>query len=107
MALDLDQVRSHAKSVYSGFTPGQRTVTILAVVGMLMGGMMFARWASTPSMVPLFTSLTTEDAAGITEALTAQGVDYELADGGTSVMVPQEQVYDLRVSLSGEGLPAG
>ena len=107
MALDLDQVRSHAKSVYSGFTPGQRTVTILAVVGMLMGGMMFARWASTPSMVPLFTSLTAEDAAGITEALTAQGVAYELADGGTSVMVPQEQVYDLRVSLSGEGLPAG
>lgn len=107
MALDLDQVRSRAASVYSGFTPGQRTVTILAVIGLVFGGMMFARWAATPTMVPLFTSLTTEDAAGITEALTAQGVAYELTDGGTSILVPQNEVYDLRVSLSSEGLPAG
>ena len=107
MALDLDQVRSRASRVYAGFTPGQRTVTILAVVGLLVGGAMFARWAATPTMVPLFTSLTTEDAAGITEALTAQGVAYELADGGSSVLVPQNKVYDLRVALSSEGLPAG
>ena len=107
MALDLDEVRSRAGSVYAGFTPGQRTVTILAVVGLLFGGVMFARWASTPSLVPLFTSLTTEDAAGITEALTAQGVAFELADGGSSILVPQKEVYALRVSLSSEGLPAG
>src|SRR5688572_25906736 len=107
MALDLDQVRSRAANVYAGFTPGQRTITVLAVVGLLFGGVMFARWAGTPTMVPLFTSLTTEDAAGITEALTAQGVAYELADGGTSILVPQNEVYDLRVGLSAEGLPAG
>ena len=107
MALDLDTVRSRAKTVYGGFTTGQKTVTILAVLGLVLGSMMFAKWASTPSLVPLFTDLTTEDAAGITEALTAQGVAYELADGGTSVLVPQTDVYDLRVSLSAEGLPAG
>ena len=107
MALDLDDVRTRAKNVYAGFTPGQRTVTVLAVVGLVFGGMMFTRWASTPSLVPLFTSLTSEDAAGITEALTAQGVSYELADGGATVMVPQTEVYDLRVGLAAEGLPAG
>src|SRR3712207_5932504 len=107
MALDLADVRSRASRVYSGFTAGQRTVTILAVIGLVMGGMMFAKWASTPTLVPLFTNLTTEDAAGITEALTAQGTAYELADGGTTVMVPQAEVYDLRVALSAEGLPAG
>lgn len=31
---------------------------------------------------------------------------YQLADGGATVLVPQSQVYDLRVSLSGKGLPA-
>ncbi len=107
MALDLAEVRTRASRVYAGFTPGQRTVTVLAVIGLVLGGMMFARWASTPTLVPLFTNLTAEDAAGITEALTAQGVAYELADGGTSVLVPQSEVYDLRVGLSAEGLPAG
>ena len=107
MALDLEQVRTKAGRVYEGFTPGQRTVTVLAIVGILLGGASFMRWAATPSMAPLFTNLTAEDAAGITEALTAKGVSYELTDGGTSVMVPQADVYKMRVGLSAEGLPAG
>ena len=107
MALDLQEVRTRAGRVYEGFTPGQRTVTVLAVVGLILGGAMFARWAATPTLVPLFTSLTAEDAAGITEALSAQGVAFELTDGGSSVLVPSEDVYQLRVSLAAEGLPAG
>ena len=107
MALDLEQVRTKATRVYSGFTPGQKTMTVLAIIGIVMGGAAFTKWAATPSMVPLFTSLSAEDAAGITEALNAKGVRYELADGGSSVMVPQAEVYDLRVGLSAEGLPAG
>ena len=107
MALDLEQVRTKAARVYSGFTAGQRTVTVLAIVGILLGGVMFTRWAATPTLAPLFTGLTTEDAAGITEALTAKGVRYELTDGGTSIMVPSKDVYQLRVGLSAEGLPAG
>ena len=107
MALDLEQVRTKASHVYGGFTAGQRTVTVLAIVGILIGGVMFTKWASTPTMAPLFTGLSGEDAAGITEALTAKGVDYELTDGGASIMVPSKDVYQLRVGLSAEGLPAG
>ena len=107
MALDLEQVRTKAGRVYEGFTPGQRTISVLAIVGIVLGGMAFMRWAATPSLAPLFTNLTAEDAAGITEALNAKGVKYELADGGTSVMVPQADVYKMRVGLSAEGLPAG
>src|SRR5687767_5469814 len=105
--MDLEQVKSRALRVYNGFTPGQRTITVLAVAGLLIGGMMFAKWAATPTMVPLFTSLNAEDAAGITESLTGKGVPYELADGGSSVLVPQDKVYQLRVDLSAEGMPTG
>jgi flagellar M-ring protein FliF len=107
MALDLEQVRTKAGRVYEGFTAGQRTVTVLAIIGLIVGGAMFMRWAAAPSMAPLFTNLTASDAAGITEALNAKGVRYELTDGGTSVMVPQADVYKMRVSLSADGLPAG
>jgi flagellar M-ring protein FliF len=107
MALDLEQVRTKAGRVYEGFTPGQRTVTVLAIVGILLGGVMFTRWAATPTMAPLFTGLGAQDAASITEALTAKGVRYQLTDGGASVMVPSKDVYQLRVGLSAEGLPAG
>ncbi|HVM19826.1 MAG TPA: flagellar basal-body MS-ring/collar protein FliF [Egibacteraceae bacterium] len=107
MALDLDRVKSRAAQVWQGFTTGQRTVTALVLVALLVGGLMFGRWAATPTLVPLFTSLGAEDAAGITEALSAQGVRYQLADGGSSVLVPQDRVHQLRVNLAAEGLPAG
>ena len=36
----------------------------------------------------------------IKEALDAQGVTYEIAPGGTSILVPEEQVDALKVSTS-------
>jgi flagellar M-ring protein FliF len=42
----------------------------------------------------------------VVDELTAQGVTYELADGGATVMVPSAQVYNLRVALAGKGIPA-
>ena len=105
--MDLEQLKTRALRVYQGFTPGQRTVTVLALVGLVVGGMMFASWAAKPTLVPLFTSLSADDAAGITEALTTQGVNYELADGGSTILVPKDKVYQLRVDLSAEDLPTG
>jgi flagellar M-ring protein FliF len=41
------------------------------------------------------------------DKLSADGTTYELSGGGTTIMVPQDQVYALRLKMSGQGLPAG
>ena len=41
----------------SGFTVGQKVVSVLVVLGLLLGGLAFTRWASAPSYTPLFTNL--------------------------------------------------
>jgi flagellar M-ring protein FliF len=53
----------------------------------------------------LCAGLAPEDAALVTAKLKAQGVNYQLGGGGTTVLVPAEQVAQLRVDLAGEGLP--
>ncbi len=63
--------------------------------------------ATAPTMVPLFTDLTLEDAAAIVSQVEAQGVSYELGVNGRSVLVPQENVHRLRMSLAEAGLPSG
>jgi flagellar M-ring protein FliF len=40
------------------------------------------------------------------DQLNSQGVSYQLADGGATVMVPKDQVYDLRLSMSAKNLPS-
>ncbi|OLP66191.1 flagellar M-ring protein FliF, partial [Salmonella enterica subsp. enterica serovar Javiana] len=92
---------------FGGFTPGQRVVTAVAAVAVLVGGAMFVSWVSKPTYAPLFTGLSTTDASAITAKLTEAGEPYTLADGGQTVMVPQADVYQKRIDLSGQGLPAG
>jgi flagellar M-ring protein FliF len=59
------------------------------------------------SYATLFSGLTTEDAAGITQRLKKEKVPFRLAHGGSTVAVPEAQVHELRLRMAGEGLPRG
>ncbi|MBT9254939.1 flagellar M-ring protein FliF [Phycicoccus sp. MAQZ13P-2] len=93
--------------MFSDLTAGQKMVAMVAVLGVAIGGFFFVRWVSTPAYAPLFTGLSASDAGAVTSALTDAGTPYQLADGGQTVLVPQAQVYQQRISLAGQGLPAG
>jgi flagellar M-ring protein FliF len=89
---------------FSTFTAGQKAVSLLALVGLIIGGVLFSSWATKPSYAPLFTNLAAKDASAIVDQLNSTGVQYQLADGGSTILVPQQQVYDTRIAMSGKGL---
>ncbi len=95
-----------AKGLLAGFTPGQRGVIIVATLGLLLGVFALSRWAAQPTWTPLYSGLSAKDTSKIVEQLTTDGVKYQLSNGGGTILVPQSQVYDLRVSLSGKDLPS-
>src|SRR4051795_973256 len=90
---------------FRSFSPGQKAVTIAAVLALIIGGYFFATWAAKPSYAILFNNLSDKDASAIVESLDKGGTKYELANGGQTILVPQDQVNTLRLSLSGQGLP--
>src|SRR3954462_11898925 len=96
-----------ARSTFSTISLGQKVVIGLLLAGLLLGGVFFFRWITAPTMAPLFSNLASSDASAIVEELNSSGVAYELADGGQTIMVAKDQVYDLRLTMSGKGLPAG
>ncbi len=55
----------------------------------------------------LFANLSQEDAAAIVAKLRNKKIPYRLEAGGTSVLVPKNEVYELRLLLAGEGIPKG
>lgn len=104
-----DRITAALRSVggkFGSFTPGQKAVSIVAVIAIAVGGYFFATWVSKPTYSPLFSNLASTDAAAIVEQLDADGVPYELTDGGNTILVPKDQVYTLRLQMSGQGLPA-
>jgi flagellar M-ring protein FliF len=96
-----------ARSTFSTISLGQKVVIGLLLVGLLLGGFFFFRWITAPTQAPLFSNLASTDASAIVDELNAAGVAYELTDGGQTIMVAKDQVYDLRLTMSGKGLPAG
>ena len=104
--IDVDRVKEAARRFSSGFTAGQKAVTGIAVLAVILGSVMFVKMAGKPSYQPLFTGLQAADAGAITNQLKSAKVPYQLADGGATVLVPANQVYQERVSLAQQGLPS-
>ncbi|MDT0275644.1 flagellar basal-body MS-ring/collar protein FliF [Blastococcus goldschmidtiae] len=103
LAGTLERVRS----TFATVSMAQKVVIGLLLAGLLLGGFFFSRWITTPTQAPLFTNLAASDASAIVEELQAAGIDYDLADGSGTIMVAKDSVYDLRLQMSGQGLPAG
>ena len=64
-------------------------------------------WNSTPDYQVLFSNLSQEDAGEMVAKLKEKKIPFELSPGGTSILVPKEKVYDIRLALTAEGLPKG
>lgn len=93
------------RDTFAAFTAGQKAVAVIGTAALLLAAFLVFRWVSAPSYAPLYSNLSGEDAAAIVDELTAEGVSYELADGGNTIMVPRNDVYSTRVKLQGKGLP--
>ncbi len=79
------------------------TLAVLIVGGLIAVG----SWAMRPAWAVLYAELSPQDAQAVVEQLREQGTSYRLAQGGTAVLVSQEKLYELRIDLAGQGLPAG
>ncbi len=66
----------------------------------------FSLWLQREEQAVLFTNLAPEDAALALEELSKQDIDADLANGGTTVLVPESEVHRLRVDLAAKGIPA-
>lgn len=105
--MDAAALKARATAVFKSFSPAQLAVIGTLMLAVIVGGMTFMKWASTPSMGVLFSGLDPKDASEVVEKLKGEGVSYKLVSDGTAIMVPQAKVYDLRLSMSAEGLPKG
>ena len=79
-------------------------VSLAAAVALVAGLFM---WARTPDYRVLFSNLSERDGGAVITALQQMNVPYKMAEGSGAILVPSEQVYDLRFRLASQGLPRG
>ena len=87
------------------FTVAQRTIALIGAAVLVLGAAGLFAWLTQPSYTPLFSGLDGEDANSIVEQLRTDSVPYQLTDGGATILVPEEFVYDQRLKSAAAGLP--
>jgi flagellar M-ring protein FliF len=77
----------------------------VGVIALLTGAALW--WVLTPRQQLLFGNLREADAAEIVATLTEWKVPYKITDGGASITVPSDKVYETRMKLVSAGVPKG
>lgn len=93
-------------SGWKGFSGGQKALSFILAIALIGGGVALYSLFGRSSMSPLFTGLAGSDASAVADMLAADGVPYELSDGGATILVPQDKVYGERIKAAAGGLPS-
>lgn len=77
---------------------------LAAMIALVAGVWM---WSTTPDYKVVYSNLSDRDGGDVIAALGQMNVPYKIADGGTAILVPSSEVYDVRLKLASRGLPKG
>jgi len=79
-------------------------VAVAGVIALLFG---MWTWGQTPDYRVLYGNLSDRDGGAIIESLQQLNVPYKFAEGGGALLVPANQVHEVRLRLASQGLPKG
>lgn len=84
---------------------GGRNGLMVAIISTVIALTAVIWFITRPSYKTLFSSLPEVEAGRVVEQLVKMNVPYQLGVGGSSIEVPSDRVYDLRLEMATLGLP--
>ncbi|WP_028782784.1 flagellar basal-body MS-ring/collar protein FliF [Thalassobacillus devorans] len=86
-------------------TKAQKSTLIGSVLTLIIVLLAVSFLSSKSNMVPLYQNLSLQEIGQMKTELDARNVNYELTQGGQTILVPESQVDGLLVDLAASGLP--
>ena len=94
---------SKISNFWTNRTMPQRILIAGLAVSVSISFALMIFWMNKPDYKILMTNLYPEDASRIVDMLQSDKEDYVLENNGTTIMVPADRVYELRLKVAGEG----
>lgn len=91
------------QNIWTDRTMAQRVLILGLTVSVVLAFGLMIVWMNKPDYKVLMTNLYPEDANRVVSMLQGGKETYKLMDNGTTIMVPADRVYDLRLKVAGEG----
>jgi flagellar M-ring protein FliF len=103
----LRQILSQLKATFNNLSRGKQITLVTLVLGSLAGFIFLMSWSGKSEFHPLYAKLNPEDAGIILNKLKEQKIEYRIASNGTTILIPQEYIHEIRMEMASEGLPRG
>ena len=88
--------------------PLSKKISMIFVIVLVITGFFFMfYWANQENYQILFSNLSPGDGNAIVAELRKKNIPYKVEANGTIILVPEEKVYELRLSMAGDGIPNG
>jgi flagellar M-ring protein FliF len=101
-----------AKAEAHSAIKGLAGLTIARQIGLMLGlafsvaiGVAVVLWSQSPSYGQVFSEIGEKDVAEILEVLDKQGIKYKVETGSGAIMVPIDEVDEVKLKLAAQGLP--
>lgn len=101
----LAKIRTDGKEFWLGRTKKQKITYVGSAIAVILIAAFLTFYLSKTNYVTLYSDVSRAEIGRIKEQLDSQGVPSKITPGGSSILVPQERVDDLLVSLAAEGFP--
>ncbi len=105
--MPIRQILLQLQNLFKSISVGKRIALLILAVGFVAGFIFLMNWAGNPEFHPLYSNLDANDAGIILNRLKEQKIPYRLSANGSSILIPQEKIYETRMALASEGLPQG
>lgn len=101
----LTTIKNKLNNVWAERSKGQKITLITSIILVILIASILTYFISKPNLVPLYSNLSPAETGQIKETLDAKGVNSEIINNGSAILVPKEQVDTLMVELASEGIP--
>ena len=105
--MPIREILLQLQNLLKNISVGKRIAIFILVIGSILGFVFLMNWAGQPEFHPLYTNLDSQDAGIILNRLKEQKIPYRISSNGNTILIPQEHIYETRISLASEGLPQG
>ena len=92
----INQIKQNAKMAWS----------IAAVIAIAIISIIYL-WAKDDSYSVLFSNLNDKDGGEIISQLDKMNIPYKFSSSGSTILIPEDKVYDTRLRIAQQGLPKG
>jgi flagellar M-ring protein FliF len=107
MAKTMGDFGTQVRAVFKTMSAGKMISLSVLVVATVWGLVALINWSGKPDFMPLYTQLSAEDAGEVVGRLRDQKIPYKLSHDGSTIQIPRESIYEIRLDFAAQGLPRG